>query len=130
MLSARRQLLLTSGLRTRVFPLNIKVARDGIYRKPPAPLSAFCSGRCADMLIKHARDGIFARCADHPLFFLATLEENQSRDALDAVALRDRRILVNVELDDARSRRIFLGHSLDRRREHATGRAPSRPKVH
>src|SRR2546421_5226581 len=95
------------------------------------PRRASGAGRAAlDVLVNHARDGLLRGRAHHALLLLAVLEEDERRYPLDAVALRDRRVVVNVELDDRRAARVLLGHGLDRRREHAARRAPLRPEVH
>src|ERR671931_2379006 len=89
------------------------------------------AGRAAaDVLVNHARDGFLRGRADHALLLLAVLEEDERRDALDAVALRDRRVVVHVELDDRGAAGVLLRHGLDRRREHAARRAPLRPEIH
>src|SRR5919201_285167 len=62
------------------------------------------AGRAAaDVLVNHARDGFLRGRADHALLLLAVLEEDERRDALDAVALRDRRVVgfENVRLETA-----------------------------
>src|SRR5205085_7149139 len=112
------------------------MARARVFGKtPPAPrcgprrLSG--AGRAAaDVLVNHARDGLLRGRAHHALLLLAVLEEDERRDALDAVALRDLRVVVNVELDDRGAARVLLRDGLDRRRKHAAGRAPLRPEVH
>src|ERR671939_389327 len=110
--------------RARVFGKTLLAPRWG-------PRKASGAGRAAaDVLVNHARDGLLRGRADHPLLLLAVLEEDERRDALDAVALRDRRVVVHVQLDDRRAARVLLGHGLDRRREHAARRAPLRPEVH
>src|SRR5919112_8440 len=71
--------------------------RERRVRRPPggrgarAALRASGAGRAAlDVLVDHARDGLLRGRADDAFFFLAVLEEDERRDALDAVALRDR----------------------------------------
>src|SRR5882724_2514158 len=82
------------------------------------------------MLIQHARDCLLGRRADNAFFFFAILEKNESRNAFDAEALRDRRIVVHVKLHDARVAGVFFSHSLDGGRKHATWRAPRGPKIY
>src|SRR2546421_2961630 len=95
------------------------------------PRRASGAGRAAlDVLVNHSRDGLLRGRAHHALLLLAVLEEDERRDALDAVALRDLRVVVNVELDDRCAFGVLLRDGLDRRREHAAGRAPLRPEVH
>src|SRR5919199_2476986 len=94
------------------------------------PRKASGAGRAAaDVLVNHARDGLLRGRADHALLLLAVLEEDERRDALDAVALRDGRVVVNVEFDDRGLPLVLLGHGLDSRGEHAARRAPLSPEV-
>src|ERR671939_913524 len=100
------------------------MARARVSEKtPPAPRcgprSRSGAGRAAaDVLVNHARDGLLRGRAHHALLLLAVLEEDERRDALDAVALRDGRVVVYVELDDRRAALILLRDRLDGRREH------------
>src|SRR6266576_6828628 len=82
------------------------------------------------MLIQHARDCLLGCRTDHALFFSTVLEKNESRNAFDAEALRDRRVVVHVKLHDARVARVFFSHSLDGGRKHATWRTPRGPKIY
>src|ERR671939_627575 len=110
--------------RARVFGKTLLAPRWG-------PRKASGAGRAAaDVLVNHARDGLLRGRPDHALLLLAVLEEDQRRDTLDAVALRDRRVVVHVELDDARALRVLLGHRVHGRREHTARRAPGRPEVY
>src|ERR671939_1570752 len=103
--------------RARVFGKTLLAPRWG-------PRKASGAGRAAaDVLVNHARDGLLRGRADHALLLLAVLEEDERRDALDAVALRDRRVVVHVELDDGRAPAVLLRDRLDGRREHPAGRA-------
>src|SRR5919107_2468141 len=113
------------------------MARASSSLLTPAPdasgeVALGAGGRAAALhvLVDHARDGLLRGRADDALLLLAVLEEDESRYALDAVALRDGRVVVHVELDDGRAPLVLLRHGLDRRREHAAGRAPLRPEVH
>src|SRR5919202_2963751 len=75
------------------------------------------AGRAAlDVLVDHARDGLLRGRADDALLLLAVLEEDERRDALDAVALRDLRVVVHVEFDDRGRALEVLRDGLDRRR--------------
>src|SRR6266436_281755 len=82
------------------------------------------------MLIQHARNCLFGRCSNHALFFLAVLEEDQSRNTFDAEALRDRRIVIDIKLHHAGVAGIFLGDSFDRGCQHATWCAPCGPEIY
>src|SRR5205085_7731959 len=78
------------------------------------------AGRAAlHVLVNHTRDGVLRGRTDDALLLLAVLEEDERRDALDAVALRDGRVVVNVQLDDRCLALVALRDGLDRRREHA-----------
>src|SRR2546429_585243 len=87
------------------------------------------SGGCANMLIDHAGNSGFRRCADHAFFLAAVLKKNQRRNALDAESLRHRRIIIHVQLHHAGVAGVLLGDGFDRRREHTAWRAPGGPKI-
>src|SRR5258706_12632882 len=81
------------------------------------------------MLVEHARNCLFGRRSDHSLLFSAVLEKDQSGNTFDAEALRDRRIIIDIEFPHASAARVFFGHSLDGGGQHATWRAPGSPKI-
>src|SRR5215218_9786445 len=117
----------------RLTRANARAARasaPGRVVRARRPLSSGAGRAALDVLVDHARDGLLRGRADDALFFLAVLEEDERRDALDAVALRDLRVVVHVELDDRGRVLEVLRDGLDRRRQHPAGRAPRRPEVH
>src|ERR687890_1935667 len=112
------------------------MARASSSLLTPAPdasgeVALGAGGRAAALhvLVYHARDGVLRGRAYDALLLLAVLEEDEGRDALDAVALRDLRVVVHVELDDRGGVPEVLRDGLDRRRQHPAGRAPGRPEV-
>src|SRR6266849_6601851 len=72
----------------------------------------------------------FAREPDNALNFLATVEENHRRNALDAVVRSRDRILIHVQLYYQSTRRILFGDCLDHRRQHAARTTPLGPKIY
>src|ERR1043165_4403076 len=70
-----------NSLLIRVLSMLLKLGRDGFR------------GR---VLFQKSGQSILARRADNSFRFLTVLEENQRRDALDAIALRSGRVIVNV----------------------------------
>ena len=74
-------------------------------------------------------DLTFAGNADGLLFFRATLEVNQRRDAADAELCRDARSIVDIHFGDMKFARIFSGDLLNHRAKHAAGGAPWSPEV-
>src|ERR1700751_2931381 len=67
---------------------------------------------------------LFGRGADLARGELAVLEQHQGRDRHDAVLLRGRRALVDVELDDLHLAVERTGDLLERGRDHLAGAAP------
>src|SRR5579884_731088 len=62
--------------------------------------------------------------------WLSTLEQEHRRDSADAVAARDVRILVDIELGDSDLVAKIVGDFLKRRGDHSARAAPFRPEVH
>src|SRR6266540_4311407 len=53
------------------------------------------------MFVDHFRDSFLGGSADHALLFVAAFKENERRNSLDAVPLRDRWIVVDVQFHHA-----------------------------
>jgi hypothetical protein len=68
------------------------------------------------------------RCADKPVKLLAVPYQHQQWDALRAVAGRDPRRCVDVQLDDLQPAGSIPTEPLDDRRDHAAGTAPGAQK--
>src|SRR5262249_31892337 len=109
----------TSAATMRVAAEAIKRTRNRSSRGPRPrggrrePLLELLLGCGADL----------ARCE------LAVLEQHQRRDRHDAVFLRRRRALVDVELDDLDLAVERAGDLLERGRDHAAGAAPLGPEI-
>src|ERR1044071_1908251 len=84
--------------------------------------------RLADLAIEPELDFGFAYRAEKPLDFPAMVKQNQSRYRAHTVALRDQRVLVDVDLHDP----CVGAPGRDRlysRRERPARRAPRRPEI-
>src|SRR5216683_1587588 len=73
---------------------------------------------------------LLGRGADLARGELALLEQHQGRDRHDAVFLRGRRVLVDVELDDLDLAVERACDLLERRRDHLARPAPFGPEIH
>src|SRR5580700_5907952 len=60
---------------------------------------------------------------------LAVIEYDQRRDAADAVASGDRRLLVDIDFGETDARLEFLCGALEDRRHRAARTAPRRPEI-
>src|SRR5262245_37689458 len=90
---------------------------------PPAPRTGSDDRRYGADEVR-LRDG-----ADDLLLHLAALEEDQVRDAADAIARRGLRVLVDVHLEDLQLPVVFPRQLLDHRRDRPARSAPRGPEV-
>ena len=90
------------------------------------------SGRLAR--VQHLLDGAGQLClgygTDHTADLPAILEEDQRRDAHDAVVASHVGAIVHVHLDGAQAALILAGQLLNHRTDQAARAAPGRPEVH
>ena len=73
---------------------------------------------------------LFGRRSDQPLFFRTIAKQDQRRYRLDAIALDDLRIVIDVEFLDPRRAGVLFSKRIDNRRQRAARSAPLRPKIH
>src|SRR5262245_13450439 len=83
-----------------------------------------------NVFLHYLRDRFARYSADDSLLLLPTLENDERRDAADAVLLRHVRIIVHVHLEDAGLAVKLLGHRFHRRSDHPARTAPLGPKIY
>src|SRR5919106_2667236 len=81
------------------------------------------------MPVDGARDLFLARYSDQTLSLLPGLEQNQSRNTTNPITIGDGWIVVDIQLDDTRTLRVFRRHGIHGRRKDAARPAPLSPEV-
>src|SRR5690606_18451953 len=88
------------------------------------------SPRLRDGRLKLLPQDLFGESADDAVNLLAVAEDDEGRNAHDAVPSRRLRVLVGVELVHLQAIAHLRGHFFKDRRQPAARTAPGRPKVH
>ena len=81
-------------------------------------------------MVEFFQDRLFGGAADELVFQFAAAEKQQRWHSAHAVALHERRIVVDVHLRDAEFPSIFPGNLVEQRRDHFARSAPWRPEIH